>query len=125
MQQGSVTRDAERHYLQESLANGLSDCQVLGSSGQVSCSLITACEDVAAASGPHGFPGTVSLGSNSDALPSVTVEGQFVSSVQPSSSASSPVTRMQRMHCLVASVGEVNIGSPTPLFLYTDVSLTG
>ena len=64
VQQDLVSWNADRHHPREDLSGGLSDYQVLRSCKQVPSSLVSSCEDVATAFGPHGicsasFPGVM------------------------------------------------------------------
>ena len=68
IQQGSVSRDADRHQPREGLPKGLLDCHVLGSCRLV-LSPISSGQDVTATARPHGVPGVLcSLGSHSDGI---------------------------------------------------------
>ena len=71
---GSVSQDNDKHHLGEGLSSGLSNCQALGSGGQLFLSCLP-CKYVAGDLKPHGFSGIVhSRGQGQDATPSVATE---------------------------------------------------
>ena len=107
IQQGAVSRDADRHHPREGLSNGLLECQILGSNSQVSVPSVTTREDVATTPGPHGFLGT--RAERGCAPLQWQLKAHWVDDL----SLLVPVFRMQGVHHVVTSGGEAGIGSPS------------
>ena len=114
IRQGSVSWDGDRQHLREGLPDGLSYCQAPGSHRHVASPPVSSCQDMAAASRPHGVPEIVcTLGSLLNVPSWVAAEGPLVSNIRQSSGAGSSISEMQGVHLLVASGEELVIRSPT------------
>ena len=95
--EGSISRNADIHYLRNYLPDRLSNCQILMHGGNVSFPDLSISKDVAADSRPHGLLGKLfcSHGRGQEVSPSVMAEVGLVSIGRRPSSTSPSSRRLQ------------------------------